>query len=185
MGRAQINNLKTFFLGKFGAEDSETFQRARIAFIRSMAAYSVLCHLLQIRDRHNGNIMIDGDGHITHIDFGFLFDIGPGGVHFEAPSFKLTLEMINVMGGFKSPGYRQFQELVVKAYLAARPYSKEIVNACKLMESTGLPSYTGEGTMIRLADRFKVDMNEREAAVHMQKLIDNAEVSNRNTFYDE
>ena len=79
MGRAKINHLLTFFIGRYGSMDSVAFQRARMNFIRSMAAYSVVCHILQIRDRHNGNMMIDGEGHLVHIDFGFLFDIGPGG----------------------------------------------------------------------------------------------------------
>lgn len=93
MGRAKVNDLLDFFIAKYGGQDSVGFQKARLNFIQSMAAYSVACYILQIKDRHNGNIMIDGEGHIIHIgqfsgrrylfiilfcfcpDFGFLFDI--------------------------------------------------------------------------------------------------------------
>ncbi|QRV86070.1 phosphatidylinositol 3- and 4-kinase [Ceratobasidium sp. AG-Ba] len=75
MGRAKINDLSAFFVSKYGTPDTIAFQKARLNFIQSMAAYSVACYILQIKDRHNGNIMIDGEGHIVHIDFGFLFDI--------------------------------------------------------------------------------------------------------------
>jgi phosphatidylinositol 4-kinase len=91
MGRAKVNDLQDFFIAKYGGQDTVGFQTARLNFIQSMAAYSVACYILQIKDRHNGNIMIDGDGHIVHIgmccfpgryfillvslDFGFLFDI--------------------------------------------------------------------------------------------------------------
>jgi phosphatidylinositol 4-kinase len=94
MGRAKVNDLQGFFVSKYGGEDSVEYQNARLNFIQSMAAYSVACYILQIKDRHNGNIMIDEEGHIIHIgsstprlvrssvcsetfgiDFGFLFDI--------------------------------------------------------------------------------------------------------------
>jgi phosphatidylinositol 4-kinase len=67
MGRAKVNDLLGFFVGKYGGEDTVAFQKARLNFIQSMAAYSVACYILQIKDRHNGNIMIDGEGHIVHI----------------------------------------------------------------------------------------------------------------------
>jgi phosphatidylinositol 4-kinase len=67
MGRATVNDLLDFFISKYGGEETVAFQRARLNFIQSMAAYSVACYILQIKDRHNGNIMIDGEGHIVHI----------------------------------------------------------------------------------------------------------------------
>lgn len=185
MGRAKINDLTEFFLFSFGPAEGIAFQRARSNFIQSMAAYSVLCYILQIKDRHNGNIMIDGEGRITHIDFGFLFDIGPGGIKFEPNSFKLTHEMITLMGGKNSQGYRQFRELTVKAFLSCRPYVEDVVSTCSLMMPTQLPSFKGEGTIVRLRDRFKPDLTEREAARYMIGVIDNACENSMSIVYDQ
>lgn len=121
--------------------------RAKRNFVRSLAAYSIVCYLLQVRlthslpfplaprpdrlstslllaqikDRHNGNILVDADGHILHIDFGFLFTSSPGGnMQFERAPFKLTTEYIDLLGGPRSRMFRRFRALCIRAFLAAR-----------------------------------------------------------------
>ncbi len=41
-----------------------SFEKARDNFLRSLVGYSVVCYILQIKDRHNANILLDREGHI-------------------------------------------------------------------------------------------------------------------------
>ncbi|EPY49472.1 phosphatidylinositol kinase [Schizosaccharomyces cryophilus OY26] len=186
LGREAVNGLYDYFITKFGGEDSIAFQKARSNFIQSMAAYSVITYLLQFKDRHNGNIMIDDQGHILHIDFGFIFDIAPGGITFESAPFKLTQEMIAVMGGNnKTQPFQWFQELCVKAFLASRPYAKSICQAVEIMLDSSLPCFKGQLSITHTLERFALDMNERQAANHMLHLIDQSYNNKRTLMYDQ
>lgn len=82
----------------FGPRHTQQFRRATLNYSRSVAAYSLATYLLAIKDRHNGNIMIDSEGRVIHIDFGFILSRCPGGFNFEQSPFKLTLEMADLMG---------------------------------------------------------------------------------------
>ncbi|KAK9470089.1 uncharacterized protein V1510DRAFT_303069 [Dipodascopsis tothii] len=186
LGREAVNGLYEYFLSKHGSEDSIQFQQARNAFIQSMAAYSVVSYLLQFKDRHNGNIMYDDHGHILHIDFGFCFDIVPGGVKFEAAPFKLTHEMVQVMGGSAdTQAYHWFEELCIKAFLACRRHADSIVKCVVPMLDSGLPCFKGEKTIRKLTDRFVLDKTDKEAAVHMRGLIRKSAESLYTKGYDE
>jgi hypothetical protein len=44
--------------------DTVSFEKARDNFLRSLVGYSVVCYILQIKDRHNANILMDREGHI-------------------------------------------------------------------------------------------------------------------------
>ncbi|KAH9860737.1 hypothetical protein J1614_012069 [Plenodomus biglobosus] len=189
LGREAVNRLDEYFVSRYGNEDSIRYQEARSNFVKSMAAYSVISYLLQFKDRHNGNIMIDDAGHIIHIDFGFCFDIAPGGIKFERAPFKLTAEMIAVMSGAKNPNpyttqsYRWFEELTIKAFLAARQHCDHLCHVVQVMLDSGLPCFKPE-TMRNFRDRFVLGKSEGEAAEWMRGLVEKSRGSYSTGTYD-
>jgi len=114
--RRRIATLKDHFVKAFGPTDNEAHRAGVDAFKRSLAAYSVVSYVLQLKDRHNGNVLIDNEGHIIHIDFGFMLSNSPGSVGFEAAPFKLTQEYVDVLGGVTSPDYEDFKKLCKQAF---------------------------------------------------------------------
>jgi phosphatidylinositol kinase/protein kinase (PI-3 family) len=113
----------------YGKPHSGRFARAQRAFIRSLAAYSVVTYLLQIKDRHNGNILVDREGHLIHIDFGFMLSNSPGGnMGFEAAPFKMPLEYVDIMGGLDSAGWLYFKRLFKEGFEAARKHSDSLIS---------------------------------------------------------
>ncbi|EEB09208.2 phosphatidylinositol kinase Pik1 [Schizosaccharomyces japonicus yFS275] len=58
----EVASLKEYFIRQFGPEDTESYRKAQTNFIQSLVAYSVVSYVLQLKDRHNGNILIDTDG---------------------------------------------------------------------------------------------------------------------------
>ena len=45
-------------------------------------------------------MLLDKDGHLIHIDFGFLLTYAPGkGLKFETAPFKLSEDFVRILGG--------------------------------------------------------------------------------------
>ncbi|ORX44036.1 kinase-like protein [Hesseltinella vesiculosa] len=98
-------------------------------------------------------------------DFGFIFDIAPGGITFESSPFKLTTEMVRIMGGdAQQQPFQQFSELVVKAYLASRPHAEKITQLVTLMLESGFPCFKGD-TIRGMRARFQAVPYENKRTV--------------------
>merc|ERR1712216_516798 len=114
------------------ADGKTSRDKAYVNYSRSLAAYSVIQYVLAIRDRHNGNIMIDDEGHLIHCDFGFMLTNAPGNVYFEPTSFKLTEELTDVLGGSDSKLFQQCRRHIVDGMVAVRRHLGELVTIIEL-----------------------------------------------------
>lgn len=46
--------------------------------MNTLIGYSLVTYFLQVKNRHNGNIMVRRDGSLIHIDYGFFMSNAPG-----------------------------------------------------------------------------------------------------------
>jgi len=137
--------LRKYFEIVYGGPDSPAFKAAQTNFMQSLAAYSLVAYLLGLKDRHNGNIMIDTRGHLIHIDFGFAFSMAPGNeFSMERAPFKLTKEYVEVMGGVRSECYKEFQRLFVAGFQECRKNSQIALGLVEIMMyKSNYPCFTG------------------------------------------
>ena len=181
------NNLTfTEFFEQYFGDDFEEGQKN---FAESLAGYSLVCYLLSIKDRHNGNILLSKDGCIIHIDFGFILGISPGGnMNFENAPFKITKDYVNLMGGVDSSIFCYFKSLFLRGLFVARKNVDIIAN---LIEGMGIgvpmPCFNGRNLkeiINNFKDRCFFKFSEVEIVPLVNNLFDKAVNSWRTTQYD-
>ena len=163
---------------------------ARQNFARSLAAYSIACYVLQIKDRHNGNILLDANGHVIHIDFGFLFTSSPGGnMNFESAPWKLTSDFVGVLGGKDSRLFKYYRSLCIRAFSALRKSAAKITLLVEmtLAGNSHLPCFQkgSHAVLTELADRFAPHLKtEADIAAHVNGLVDASASAFSTSMYD-
>mmetsp|Transcript_15735 Transcript_15735/g.34027 ORF Transcript_15735/g.34027 Transcript_15735/m.34027 type:complete len:744 (-) Transcript_15735:664-2895(-) len=174
-----FTTLRDYFRRKYGSPESVTYKRAVRNFVESMAGYSVISYVLQIKDRHNGNLLLDSDGHLIHIDFGFLLSNSPGGNReFEKAPFKLTSEMVELMGGLKSNYFRLFRKLCARGYVeVCRQRNKLLLMVDLMMQGNmSMPCFVRgrQYVLHSLSERLTPGSTNGERKRYFNKLIDSA-----------
>ncbi|EST09239.1 Phosphatidylinositol 3-/4-kinase, catalytic domain protein [Kalmanozyma brasiliensis GHG001] len=165
--------LYDHFLAAYGPPTSAGFVAARDRFMRSLAGYSIISYLLQIKDRHNGNILVDNEGRLIHIDFGFMLGISPGGVGFEAAPFKMPQEYIDILGGLESRKFDEFKQLMRKGFRDVRAHAERIIMLVELMsKDSKLPCFAlGDLTASNLRDRFQLGLSREQCDEFVDRLV--------------
>lgn len=174
------------FFQHFFVDDVSAAQKA---FVASLAPACILSYILQLKDRHNGNILIDRQGHLIHIDFGYMLSSSPGGnMGFEAAPFKLTAEFLDVIGR-DSRSLRRFRELCYQTFLALRRQSHRLVLLAEMTVygSEHLPCFDGRPreTIDALKARFKPSLTSRQLRTFVDGLIDQSINNWRTSLYDQ
>ena len=178
--KQKINHapLRDFYLYNYGKGDanSQGYKNAMNNYIASLAGYSLVCYFLQIKDRHNGNILIDNEGHLIHIDFGFLLSNAPGkGLKFENAPFKLSNDMVDCLGGVNGKHFESFRKLLHKGFMAVNKHRQKISILVEMM-------WCGHGKNLdcfekgqEAIDQLKIRLNPKEnmKPSDMKKHVDN------------
>ncbi|XP_039974337.1 phosphatidylinositol 4-kinase beta isoform X1 [Xiphias gladius] len=178
-------SLLDYFLQEHGAPTTEAFLSAQKNFVQSCAGYSLICYLLQVKDRHNGNILLDADGHIIHIDFGFILSSSPKNLGFETSAFKLTTEFVDVMGGPDGDMFNYYKMLMLQGLIAARKHMDRVLQIVEIMQQgSQLPCFHGSSTMRGLKERFHMSLTEEQLQLLIDQLVEGSMRSLTTKLYD-
>lgn len=179
-------SLMNYFIKEHGDVNSEEFLNAQRNFVQSCAAYCLVCYFMQVKDRHNGNILLDGEGHIIHIDFGFILSCSPRNLGFESSPFKLTHEFVEVMGGIDSDMYNYFKILMLQGFLAARKNMDKCLQLVEIMQTgSQLPCFNrGSSTVRAMRERFHMNLTEEQLDIFINELVETSMHSLTTKLYD-
>jgi phosphatidylinositol kinase/protein kinase (PI-3 family) len=105
---------------------NETLDSIKTRFMHSLSVSSCISYIIGLGDRHLDNIMINNNGQIFHIDYGYIME-NPLTTIFEMPQIKVTSDIIDFLGGPHSIYYNNFKLLVIKIYNILRA-NRSILN---------------------------------------------------------
>jgi len=187
----QSGSLMDYFEMIYGAPETKPFKAAQRNFMLSLVGYSLVSYLLGLKDRHNGNIMIDVRGRLIFIDFGFAMGMAPGHeFSMERAPFKLTQDYIDVMGGEDSACFAEFKRLFVAGFEAARANCQIALGLVEIMMYKSNypcfsgPRYGGNKALMNFQNRLMLRTPDKDIRKKALALIEDSMNSTGTWAYD-
>jgi len=150
-------------------------------FAKSLAISSCMSYILGLGDRHTGNIMISNEGHIIHIDYGYILE-NPIHSTIFTPIIRISSDMIDFLGGMQGNYYEIFKTYIINVYDILRLYSDIITNYYHILGKENIVDW--ESFKNKLEDRFLNGMNNKDIEIVLIDLIHNSSNGYGGTFID-
>lgn len=147
--KRRYKTLKSFF-ALYENED------AKENFLNSLVGYSLAQFLLQIKDRHNGNILLDEKGNLIHIDFGFILGNHPGFYNVERAPFKISSDYLEILD------LCAFKAKFMEGFLALRKNADRMVRILEV----NFPKKVG-----LFKARLKLELSDYEVHKYIEEII--------------
>lgn len=184
-------SLRNVFIERYGPPESEGFKLAQDKFAKSLAGYSIVMWLLLLRDRHNGNLMIDSEGHFFHIDFGFCLGHSTGkqiGGLIESAPWKLTAEYVALLDGVGSEVYQRYCKGCTEAMVAAHQHADVLLTLVEIAGTRStFPCFHQTSlskVMSRMRKRLYVGKTDEQIRSEFPKVIEHAREHKGTYYYD-
>ena len=183
LNNPQNLNFSNFFLNYF----DKNLETAKNNFLNSLVGFCLISYFLQIKDRHNENILIDNTGRIMHIDFGFVLGASPGGFNIEKSNMKLTKEYVEILGGLESNLFKLFKKKFLIGIIELQKNYKILKTLIDEMCKMNLRIFdfvSKEKVAEEFKKKFLFDVKKNELGNYIDKLIMSSYENYTTWFYD-
>ncbi|ODV62360.1 phosphatidylinositol 3-kinase VPS34 [Ascoidea rubescens DSM 1968] len=142
-------------------------------YIKSCAGYCVITYILGVGDRHLDNLLISLNGQFFHADFGYILGQDPKPF---PPLMKLPIQLVEGMGGLNHENFKIFKNYCFTSFLILRKNSNLILNLFELMIEANIPDIKIDKNraILKVKEKFCLEMNDEEAILHFQNLINDS-----------
>eukprot|EP00802_Teleaulax_amphioxeia_P015477 Tamp_15568.p1 GENE.Tamp_15568~~Tamp_15568.p1 ORF type:complete len:396 (+),score=69.70 Tamp_15568:50-1189(+) len=156
-------SLEAYYSAAYGDGSDGRLQAAQTNFVCSMAAYSIICYMLKVKDRHDGNILLQRDGSVVHIDWGYMLGRSMNAVlEVERAPFKLTRDHVAVMGGEASANFVSYISLCVQGLQVLRERGSEILDLVRAMNVGSALVCVNDTEVAELEDRLGLKYTDKQ-----------------------
>ena len=142
-------------------------------FIQTCASNALLTYMIGVGDRNQHNILVKGSGDLVNIDFSYLLGDDP---KFKTQTMSITPQMVEMLGGKDSVGYRALQEFCSKGFQKIRQQSSFWFVLFLYLAKTKPPILKLHNNMQQIRkfheERLMCNLTDEESNVRITEIVD-------------